>query len=415
MNKTRRLSVFLGFITLVIVAVAPLPVGAFEVKNQDSFIVQKEETIKDNVYAVANNIKVEGVIDGDLICLAGDVAIKGKINGDLICLAKKINVGGEINGDLRTAAGEFASISGKVKKNANVITKKMSMADLSSVGGSLLLYAGESFIDGRIDKNLEGSVYSADISGHISGDVDLDIRKTAKNKPIAIKDQAYIGGSVNYRSPSKKGVSISDEAYINERVNYKKTEEKKKKNPFDAGWFFSTSLWLLIALLLVKISAKKLNALNEIISEKPAKSLSKGAICTLLTALAIIVLSLTIIGIPLAVLATAAWLLIMMSARLISGIWLGQRIFEAVNIKKGGLFLSSVGGIVILKLLIAIPFIGWAISLLSSLWGIGAVWILLKQGKKGGRKKGGRKKGVKTEKKKGGRKKGVKTKTKKKT
>ncbi len=375
MNKTRRLLLSLSVLSCLLMI--PLGVSAFELKKADSLLI--EENINDNVYALANEITVNGKIDGDLICLTKDLRIKGEITGDVICATQNASLGGTILGDLRIAAGEKAVVSGKVKGNANVLSQKFSMPRLSSVGKSLLLMADEAVVDGSVEKNVEGAVLRANIAGHIGGDVDLEMGGKEIKEPLSINKQAYIGGNVSYRSANKK-INISEEAYINKSVNHEfKKIKEKEKNPFGFGWFYSLVFCLLLGLLTAWLLKKYLPEIDKKMTEKADHCFVWGALSFILAPILLFFLLLTIVGIPLALLAGFLWLLILLLSRLLAGIWIGQKILKKTKIKKNNLFLSTLIGITTLKLITTIPYIGQLLGLLATIWALGSLWLIFKE------------------------------------
>lgn len=377
MNKTRKFLLFLAVVPLVMMM--PFGVEAFEIRKGDSLLIGKGEVINDNVYVLANEIAVNGKINGDLVCLAKALNIKGEVAGDVICATQNAHIGGTITGDLRIAVGGKAVLSGTVENNANVLAQTVSMPDLSSVRKSLLLLTDKAVINGSVGGNLEGAASQAEVAGHITGDIDLEMGGKEIKQPLSINEQAYVGGNVNYRSFNKK-ISISDEAYINKSVDHEfKKAKDKNKNPFGFGWFYSLVFCLLIGLLIAWIGKKRIPAATKEMTERTSSCFAWGALLFMLAPIAFILLLLTIVGIPLALIFGFLWLLTLLTAKVLTGIWLGQKILKKTDLKKDNIFLAVVVGIIMLKLIITIPYVGQLFGLAAVIWSLGALWLILKR------------------------------------
>jgi hypothetical protein len=83
------------------------------------------DTIHDDI-AARGNVTVAGVVEGDLAAIGGSVTITGKVEGDVAAIGGPVTLaqGGEVSGDV-AAIGGPASISGRV------------LGDLAAVGGSI--------------------------------------------------------------------------------------------------------------------------------------------------------------------------------------------------------------------------------------------------------------------------------------
>lgn len=379
MNKTRSLILIAA---LALMLVIPISAQAFGIEKSSSFLVEEGQRLEKNLYILADNIDIKGEVDGDIFCVADNIFISGTINGDLICATNNIVMRGVINGDLRAVAGKLATISGKVEKNVNILAENLNLPRLSSVGRDLLAMATQANIDGSIGRDIDANFSRVAISGHIGGDVNLDVGGKNISNPLEIKDQAYIGGSINYKAPTKK-ITVSDEAYVNGRIKHQLKEAgEKHKKTFGFGWFYSLVTSLIIGLIIAGFFKKRVKKIIGIMTEEARGSFGWGALLFFLVPAALIIIMITIIGIPLALLLGIFWFFFLLFTKIIAGIWIGEKILKKADWQADNLLLASVIGIIIAKLLFTILILGWVLQLAAILWVTGAFWIYFKDRKK---------------------------------
>lgn len=367
---------------LALIAIIPGKAQAFNIQKSSNFMVESGKKVEKNIYAFSDNVTIEGEVDGDVFCIADNLIIMGYVDGDVICLAKNINIQGEITGDLRALVGGPVSVSGKIGKNASIISQSFNLPRLSSIDKDLLVFAKNAQIDGIIGRDIDGAFSTVSISGHIGGDVNVNLDDPQVANPISIDNQAYIGGSLNYKAPSKR-LSVSDEAYVNGKVNYEFKDTSLKKKPvFGFGWFYSLFSCLIIGILLSLMFKRRLNKIISRMTTDYKASLGWGTIMFFLMPAVILIIMATLIGIPLALILGFVWFLFLIASRIIVGIWIGKWILKHLKWQEDNLIIASIFGIIVAKLLFTIPVVGWLAGFLAMLWVPGAFWLYLRGEKK---------------------------------
>lgn len=109
-------------------------------------------------------------------------------------------------------------------------------------------------------------------------------------------------------------------------------------------------------------------------------SLGLGVLALLLTPIIVIILLITIIGLPLAFILFALWLIAIYASKILVGILIGRDLINNYWPKqKDSLILAMIVGIIIASLIFALPIIGRIVSLLAMLWGLGGIMLALKK------------------------------------
>ena len=114
------------------------------------------------------------------------------------------------------------------------------------------------------------------------------------------------------------------------------------------------------------------------INLKPGKSFGIGLIILLLMPGLILLLVVTLLGIPLALMTLALFGVLIYLSKIFVGLWIGKLILEST--KKSQKEISIVGatilGTLLLGLILTIPFIGFLIKITVCILGVGAMGLV---------------------------------------
>ncbi|MDO8260238.1 MAG: polymer-forming cytoskeletal protein [Candidatus Magasanikbacteria bacterium] len=365
-----------------------LPLGtaqAFTVKNGTSINVAGGETIADNLYSSSQNLNIDGKIDGDLVCVSSNLTINGEINGDLICAAENITINGKVNGNVRII-GENIVINGQIAKNLNVAGTNFTLNESGEIGKDLLLVNKFSTIKGKIGTDLHGLCQEIVIAGTVGRNVFLRFfNETPLNseKLITVANNGVINGSLNY-SASSLG-TIAQNAVIKDGIHHSPIDPKMKKEwqrASSMGNLFSLFAALVMSLVLTSLWGKKVKDFGVGLMHKPGRSIGIGAAIMFATPLVCILLMITLIGIPLALIIFALWLIALYISKILVAIMIGQKLLKKLSPGKTVAFSwVMILGIIVAWMLFSIPVIGWFLALIATWWGLGNMFFEIKEEK----------------------------------
>ncbi len=363
---------------IVFLALVLLPLGcahAQETKTGDSIYIPKDEIVSGNLYAAGNVITVDGNISGDLIAIAQMITVNGRVDGDIIAAGQNLTVNGEVGGNIRVA-GTTITLNGPVVRNVNALGSNIVLGSTSKIGWDV--YAAGINLESRgdIEGGLSGHVSKALISGKVAKNINLTLADDKLDEGLVISPEAVIGGDIIYTST--KQASISEKASLGGVLKQIVPEKNKNNNFMTFGiWsklysiFAALAMGLILITLLKKITPKILSK----IEAQPLKVVLPGLILLFALPPIALVLTFTLIGIPLAIILMLAWLVAIYVAKIFAAILLGQIIIKTLNKNhRPKLIWSLILGVIICWLLFAIPFVGWIISLIAIWLGLGGIY-----------------------------------------
>ena len=369
-------------LTLAIILL-PLTASAYSVKKGDSIYVPKDEVIEGSLYAVGSTLNIEGKVTGDVFCAGQTINISGEVAGDIFCAGQSINVSGKVGGSLRVA-GNAINFNGQVARNAITAGATIVTAASSSIGWDLLVLGNAFELRGDIGRDLYGSAAKVTVAGQVGKNVDLNFGSQNNNeKPLTITSAAKINGNVKYKS-DKDAVIDTGAVIRGETIHNFPTAVAKKSPLADLGWWWGKLISifsaLVIGLVLISFWREPVLKITDLMLAKTGPSFGWGILALLLTPIIVVILLITIIGIPLSLILLALWLIAIYASKILVGILVGKSLLNNFWPKqKDSLILAMIVGVVITYLIFALPFVGWIISLLAVLWGLGGIMLALKK------------------------------------
>jgi len=428
---SKKIIAILGALFIFLFLVSP--VQAFEPREGEDVVIAQGEVIEDDLYVMANTIRVEGTIKGDLVAFGSLVVIAetGVIEQDLLAGAQGVVINGVVKDDARVAGavislGEDAKVMGDlVAAGYSVETRLGSLVNRDAIIGASMVA-----LNGGIGRNLLVGAGGLGINGTVNGDVRAEVGGAGDSPPfspltfmpqvpgmpiavtvangLAIGPEAQIKGNLSYSAPTQASLG---EGAVGGKVTYTapapKPVEDKPVEPTPAQktsqWLFGLlrklATLLLVGFLLSYFAPGFLHKSAQILSQKPLHSLLWGVltyigffvllmvIFVVTVILAVILGVISLSGLLWAVISAGLiiasalilvfTLLFSYAARVLVAYWIGMLIFKLIKPDLvQNRFWPAVVGIFIFVLIASIPYIGGVLSFIAALFGIGAFALL---------------------------------------
>lgn len=211
---------------LVTVMVAVLTLGAVpawgaETANSEVLIIREDDTVRDDLYAGAIRVVVQGRVEGDLIVFAAEeVVIDGTVTGSVTAITPRISVDGIVEGSLRAAAGSVA-VGGDIGGDVVVSAVDVVLGPESVVAGGVIAWAWEMGATGAMG-SLRGTQRALELGGTVRADVDVSVGSLAVVEPLRVAgdlgfrsenearglDRATVEGVVVHKTPLPPNVRV---------------------------------------------------------------------------------------------------------------------------------------------------------------------------------------------------------------
>lgn len=369
--KTKSLKI------LLLLAIILLPWGAakaMETKAGNSIYVPKEEIIAGNLYAAGSTVTIDGDVGGDLIAAAQTINVNGRIEGDIIAAAQNIVINGEVGGNIRVA-GNSLTVNGIVARNVNLFGANIVIGNNAKIGWDVFTAAANVEVRGDVAGTLSGQAEKVTIAGKIGKNINLKLSGN-ESEELTIAPGASVVGNLTYTSIN--AAKIPDSKAVGGKIQQNIPEIEK--NQAFVSWLFRKLFAifsaLVVGLALVLILKKIIPKILARMEENPLKTMLPGLIIMFIIPPIALILILTFIGIPLALIISAWWLVATYLARIFAAVLVGQIIIKYLFKKNNfNLIWSLILGVFVCWLLFAIPFVGWIIYLFVTWLGLGGIYL----------------------------------------
>ncbi len=327
-----------------------------------------------NVYLAGAEAHTAGPVAGDLVAAAGRIRVEHAVGGDSVLAAGSIEVYGNIGDDLR-AVGGVISVSGRVGGETVLAGGSVSLGPHSEINGRAWIAGHDIVVGGRLRNGLKIYGKNVLLLGEVAGDIEINAEQ------IEILGSARILGDVTYSSNHE--IKIDPKARITGKVvrNPGTFEFYRPHAAFPAWRAFRPMLLLgLLAagILLYAVVPRFTLATARTIHASPLKSVGLGAAIFFSLPPVILLLVITIIGIPIALALFALYATALLIGYLAVAFFVGNLLLSAARRRQsepgfGWRIGALAGALVILMLSRHLPYIGDLLILMALFAGVGAI------------------------------------------
>jgi len=356
---------------MVLALLVVMPIAA----AQDRKLDRVEHDFGNDHFTAGANVTVNKPVVGDVFAVGGDVEVEADVGGDVVAAGGNLRLGGSAKHSVYAAGGRV-SINGAVERNVRVAGGTVDIAPQAQVGGNLSVAAGNVAIAGKVKGYLQVTGARVYLNGSVDGDVD------ATGADVELGPSARIAGKLRYRSREepKRDPSAQVQGGIEAMRPPLGSDQKPGKTyraaRVGAGWAWTIGLMLLAAIL-VWAFPNFCAGVAESARSRLGLSLLLGFVVLACVPAAALVLIITIVGIPLALLAMALYLALLLVGYVSAGIALGDFALKQIRPENMAKLVWRIGFAALTVLAIAllgrVPWVGGFLSFLAVLVGVGAL------------------------------------------
>jgi cytoskeletal protein CcmA (bactofilin family) len=358
---------------IVLVGVMAPCAHAAEVRNKEDATVQiaADESIDDTVFLSGKTVIVAGVVDGDVFAAAERVEVTGTVRGNLYCAGETLSVSGVVAGNVH-AVGKSVEINAQISGSAFLAGQNVTLAEAGAVSHDAYL-AGELL---RVKGHVGRGLYFGGQGMEISGSIARSVRGGAKR--FAVSAGGSIGGDVHVTVPAADAAQIDSGAQVNGETTIDVKVETEDR-PFAAFGFYlgvvaRTLALLLLGLLLAALFPTLVPATPRT-SLEALRNIGIGFVVAVATPVALLIVAMTVIGIPIAIGAGLVYALLMYLSTLVVAYFAAQWALHPAGWRA---VLWTGLGLLVILLVVEIPVVGPGLSFLVHLFGVGCLVMHLR-------------------------------------
>lgn len=131
-----------SFVILSIVLLLPT-LSYAETISEDRAVVEKTQTINDDLFISGGEVEVLGTINGDVYAAGGEVLINGLVKGDVLVAGGEVTIKGTVENSVRAAGAQVTISSAKIGRNISVAGGEITVSEDTKVIGKSYIFKPE--------------------------------------------------------------------------------------------------------------------------------------------------------------------------------------------------------------------------------------------------------------------------------
>ena len=385
-------------ISLILAVTLMFPAPAFAQGITIESTVKEGEVVDHNLVLSGPTVKMDGKVEGDLMAIGDKISINGEVDGNLVVIGNQVKLNGPVSGSVYIGAATL------------VVGPEASVGrDVSFIGGMF-----ETQDKASIARDLNMVTLDASMAGSTGRDVNALIGPLRLGMVIYnfIQSQGWLPKTTGLELRSTQGVSalgsnltlqslgplmmISSHASVPAQQDAATTQQWQD---WGIALLRNIAALLIVGLLAVWLIPAQLSWTSQQPRIRPWRSLLTGFLVLLLGWFVILLALLLVLGLAfflfwislpnlgflvgslgflaVGLVSVLYWLSIAFFSKVIMAYLLGRVIFAKSTAKVAqGRVVPLLVGVILFALIVSIPYLGWVVSVISTMFGLGALWMV---------------------------------------
>ncbi len=333
-----------------------------------SFLILPNVYAEDSNYLNISNNTVK-TVNHSMFTAGDDVSTNNAVKGIDFTAGNNLNISG---------SSEYGMFAGNSINFKGMVTRDLFVAGNNIVIGSSANIARDLYVAGNtitISADIKGNVFLA-ASEIIIDSKEIDGDVTLTSGKLTIADNTKINGTLKYND----NIEYSNtNASIKEVKTYHvEVKNKDEVIPSISSILLGIVTSFLVALAIYLLLPASYKVLDEVKKDNMLRTFGNGFLFLIAVPVISIVLMISIVCMPLAIIALLLYGIIIYLSSIISSVYFGRLIGNKV-LKLDNVYLQILIGIVLTRLVKLIPVIGGLYSFVIVILGVGFVYNMFKK------------------------------------
>lgn len=327
-------------------------------------------------FVVGATVRQSDPVEGDFVSFGGDVEIAAVVGGDAVAAGGNVRIRDVVQRDVYAGGGNVV-LEGVVGRHVRLAGGNLDIRPTARIGGRLGLAGGTVSVRGPVGGSIEAAASDVTIDSEVGGDVRIAAGS------VHLGPNARIGGRLLHHG--WVDVQRDPAAVVAggvEKQNPSRASRRHAASSFSGGWQWSMGLVILAAALAAAFPALA-TRMGAGVRAKPGLAFGWGFVVLAFVPVAALILGITIVGIPVAILLVLAYILALILGWAAAGVLLGDAAlakFRGADASRAAWRAGAAAAAAFaLALLGRVPIVGWLFGLAAVLFGIGAIAVLLSE------------------------------------
>lgn len=349
-------------------AAALLPGGLSRAQEAGDAVV-KTGTFSEDLYLAGGRVEVAAEVKGDVMAAGGNVTVDGRVSGDVMAAGGEVEIAATVEDDVR-AAGGSVKVRGRVGDDAALAGGRVEIGRDARIGGRAFLVGGEVRVAGQVAKALKAGGGTVVLEGEVLGDAEITAER------VEVGRAAHVAGTLRYASAVPAVIAPGA------RIDGPLVRLDLPARPGGRGARALVGIIFLAGIALVGVVAlllapRSAGSAARLLGGEPWKCLGSGLVALVVPPPVFGLVFLSGIGIPLALVAAALWVVLLLLGYLLGALFLGDLALRRLGVvpSLGKTVLAFLLALVALRLLRFVPFLGALVQAAVLVAGTGTIAV----------------------------------------
>ncbi len=340
------------------------PARATVFRSGSTTTVEEGEVINDDLIVSGDDLRIAGRVNGDVIAAGNTVRVTGPVTGSVMAAGSEVEVSGKVTGSVRAAGGKVV-LRGPVGRNAALAGGEVTFAREGRVARDLHAAGGTLKLDGSVLRSLTAAGGRAELGGSVGGGVSFE------GNALSLSPTARIAQGLTYRTP--QAAAIAAGATIGGTVRHLLPRPRKAQTGALSWWLALLTLLTgyVFGLVGLAVLPRVFLAAGYAMYSRPWWNLLLGLLVLIVGPGVVLLLLITVVGLPLGLFLLLLWLFLILLAGLPVGLFVGDFLLTRTTHHRASPYLALFLGLLVLVLLSLIPYFALLVRALVVLFGLG--------------------------------------------
>ena len=379
-------------VMLTVGTVVPRYVMAGETLSGNDATLPSGSIVSDDLYVWGRKVTIDGSALRDVVGASGEFTLNGLINGNLNLAARKTTINGPIGRSVRIT-GQHVTINSTIGGDVVVFAASVTIGPNATISGDLIVYAADVVVDGAVQGDVRGGGNEVSINGLVKGAITINAgsMNTADltPTPAAVSTQTPVTQSQAATPSGSPATAVAVAQTQNQTPTPAQTTPTFSKSRTSPGQIAAYYRWFQFAaaivstIVLILVLPKTTRNVAGTIRSTPFAALVAGILALAIVPLAMLLLTITIIGIPLAMVVAMLMICAAYLSQVFAGVAIGQLITNRLHWGPGRLptLAAGVMGVCLLWIVRSLPIPIWnfTVAFVVALAGIGGIVLAIRR------------------------------------
>lgn len=357
------------------------PVYAQQLAQGEHVVLEKSQVVNKDYFAAGGSVTVSGTVNGDAYLAGGNILMDGTVNGDLLVAGGSINIIGPVRNNIRVFGGNI-TINSVVGGNVTVGAGNVQITSSAKIGGGLVGGAGNVSVLAPVARGVTMGVGQLHIANTVGGDIAAGVNQ------LSFDNGARVGGNVTYWSDTEArlGADATVAGQLVRQLLPKHAKAPGMAKPAAgvvaaglAGVFAILKITELVGLLalglvMIRFIPVFMKQTVEMTEKSAGKAFLVGLVTVIVLPILTVILFVTFIGVPFAVLAIAATGILLILSKVFTSLFVGTKVLSLLKVK-ANMYWAYAAGLLIMTILLFVPILGWLVAIVLYLMATGGILL----------------------------------------